>query len=108
MTVAPRQLTNHTPCMSFEVPYEELKVGHDWHDHYWRVQLPKPRHNEPFKMLDETEAFILFQHLSLIRGEVILGCATRVWKAWHEDEMELPVCKRTVCLSVPIPFAAVN
>ena len=82
--------------MSFDVPYEELQVGRDWHGHYWRLEMPKPRSDEPSKMSDETEAFILFQHLSLSRGEVILGRATRVWKAWREDEMNLSLSRRTV------------
>jgi len=97
LKVVPRQPNNMVSRMSFEVPYEELNVGHDWHCHYWGVEMPKPRVNEPSKMSNETEAFILFQHLSLIRGEVILGHATRVWKTWHEDEMKLPVSQRTVC-----------
>jgi Fungal protein kinase len=81
MMIVLRQLSNKVPCMSFEVPYNELKVGHDWNNHYWRVEMLKPRVDEPSNMSEEMEAFILFQHLRLIRGEVIMGRATRVWKA---------------------------
>lgn len=98
MTVVPRQSTNQAPRMSFEVPPTELEVGHDWHNHLWRVEMPKPLVNEPLKMSNDTEAFILFKHLSLSRGEVILGRATRVWKAWREGDMELPASERPVCL----------
>lgn len=98
MTVVPRQLTNQAPRMSFEVPPAELEVGQYWHNHLWRVEMPKPLANEPLKMSNDTEAFVFFKHLSLSRGEVILGRATRVWKAWREDEMELPASERTVCL----------
>jgi hypothetical protein len=83
--------------MSFDVPYGELAAGRDWHRHYWRLEMPKPRADEPSEMSDETEAFNLFQHLSLSRGEVILGRATRVWKAWRQDEMNLPPPRRAVC-----------
>jgi hypothetical protein len=96
--VIPRAPTDKAPLMSFEVPCEELEVGHDWHDHYWRLEMPKPRVDDPSKMSNEIEAFILFKHLSLIRGEVIMGRATRVWKAWREDEINLPISQRTVCL----------
>ena len=98
LAVVPRLPTcNNSSRMSFDVPYGELDVSHDWYGHYWRLEMPKPRSDEPSKMSDDTEAFILFQHLSLSRGEVILGRATRVWKAWREDEMNLPLSRRTVC-----------
>jgi hypothetical protein len=97
LAVVPRLPTcNNSSRMSFDVPYGELEVSHDWYGHYWRLEMPKPRSDEPSKMSDETEAFILFQHLSLSRGEVILGRATRVWKAWREDEMNLSLSRRTV------------
>lgn len=97
LTVVPRPLTDYPSRMSFEVPFGELEVGGDWHDHYWRLEMPKPRSDEPSKMSHETEAFILFQHLSLSRGEVIFGRATRVWKAWRQDAMNFPLSQRTVC-----------
>ena len=93
----PQVLTDQA-LMSFNVPYEELEAGHDWHDHYWRLEMPKPWANDPSQMSNQTEAFILLKHLSLIRSEVILGHATRVWKAWHEDQMNLPVSQCTVSL----------
>lgn len=63
--------------------------------------MPKPRVDEPSKISEEMEAFILFQHLILIRSEVIMGRATRIWKAWREDDMELPVYQRLMRLSIP-------
>jgi hypothetical protein len=78
LTVVPRPPTDYPSCMFFEVPYNELEVVGDWHDHYWRLEMPKPRSDETSKMSHETEAFVLFQHLSLSRGEVILGRATLV------------------------------
>jgi hypothetical protein len=77
----PRALTDKAPPMSFNVPYEELDVGHDWHYHYWWFEMSKPQVDDPSQRSNETESFILFKHLSLIRGEVILGRATRVLKA---------------------------
>ena len=98
--VVPRPPTNEAPRMSFKVPFEELNFGHDWQDHYWRIEVPKPRVDELFKlkMPNGTESFVHFRQLSLGRGEVILDRAMRIWKAWHEDEMELPAHKRKVCL----------
>ena len=91
LTVVPRLPIINPSRMSFEVPYGELEIGLDWHGHYWRLEMPKPRADEPSIMSHQTEAFILFQHLSLSRGEVILGRATRIWKAWLEDEMNIPL-----------------
>ena len=96
--VIPRALADKAPLMSFEVPYEELEVGHDWCDHYLPLEMPKPKVDDPLQMSNETEAFILFEHLSLIRGEVILGRATRVWKAGLKGEMNLPKSQRILCL----------
>jgi hypothetical protein len=60
LTVVPRPPTYNPSRMSFDVPYEELQVGRDWHGHYWRLEIPKPRSDNRSKMSDETEAFILF------------------------------------------------
>ena len=38
LMVIPQALTDKAPLMSFDVPYEELDVGHDWHNHYWRLK----------------------------------------------------------------------
>ncbi|KAI0046406.1 hypothetical protein FA95DRAFT_1494059, partial [Auriscalpium vulgare] len=44
----------------------------------------------------DQERFVLYQALSLARGEVIRGRATRVWRAWRWDEMKLPEKDRSV------------
>jgi hypothetical protein len=84
-----------TFSLSFDVPY---KCKPD--DHYWQLDMPKPREDDPFKMSDAVEKFILHEGLSLRRGEVILGRATRIWKAWAWDEMHLPQNSR----KVPLPL----
>jgi hypothetical protein len=60
--------------------------------------MPKPRDDDPFQMSDDVEKFVLYEGLSLRRGEVILGRATRIWKAWSLDEMDLPQKDRKVLL----------
>jgi hypothetical protein len=65
LTVVPRSPTDSLSCMSFDVPYGELEVRNVWYGHNWRLKMPKPRADEPSKMSYETEAFILFQLLSL-------------------------------------------
>lgn len=79
--------------LSFKVPYKS-KLD----DHYWQLDMPKPRDEDPFQMSDAVETFILYEGLSLRRGEVILGRATRIWKAWDLNEMGLPQKDRKVLL----------
>lgn len=90
------------PRLSYQIPF---KAASEWKDHYWRVEIESaPR------SLDMTDkegkgggdnkasdtggtkqprkfAFILFKFLSLCRSETITGRATRIWKAWNEDQM---------------------
>ena len=82
-----------TSSMSFEMPYKS-----EPDDHYWKLDMPKPLPDDPFKMSDAVETFVLYEGLSLRRGEVILGRATRIWKAWALNEMHLPQGHRKVPL----------
>jgi len=85
--------TNSDRTSSFEIPYKS-----ELDDHYWQLDMPKPREDDPFQMSDDVEKFVLYEGLSLRRGEVILGRATRIWKAWNLDEMDLPQKDRKVLL----------
>jgi hypothetical protein len=89
-----------TSLLSFKIPY---KIKPD--DYYWQLDMPKPREDDPFKMSDGVETFVLYEGLSLRRGEVILGRPTRIWKAWARNEMHLPQNLRKVplfLLSIPM------
>ena len=67
-------------------------------EHYWILEMPKPRHGAEYGVMDvmETEKFVLYKGISLNRGGVIRGRATRIWKAWLLDEMDKPPQERRV------------
>lgn len=43
-----------------------------------------------------SEKFVLFKALSLLRGHVVLGRATRVWQAWKWEDIVRKVDDREV------------
>ncbi|KAI0924873.1 hypothetical protein AcV7_010460 [Taiwanofungus camphoratus] len=64
---------------------------------YWTIKMPKPQTDDPCKMHSNmSETFVLWKSISLVRGEIIRGRATRIWKAWHEKDMHLPEEDREV------------
>lgn len=85
------------------IPFGDIS---QWTDHYWRVEVEsaprsfdtKDKEGEnggDNKASDTSEtkqpsnfAFIVFEFVSLRRGEAITGRATRIWKAWNEDQMD--------------------
>lgn len=81
------------PCLSYNIPLQGN--GHlQWYSqYYWHMVVDAIQPDKSTKK----EVFILFHHLSLSRGEVILGRATRIWKAWREEDMKLPPDQRQVC-----------
>lgn len=79
------------PSLSFQLSYEVNPPSH-----YWQIDMPKPQDDDPYKMSEACETFILWGTLSLSRGEVILGRATRIWKAWSQNDMKLPQERRKV------------
>lgn len=104
MRAMPRDpIPNQEPLLSYQIPFKDMSK---WKDHYWRVELESaPRPFDPAdkegenggdNMTSDTAgtkqprefAFVLFEFLSLRRGESITGRATRIWKAWDEDQME--------------------
>ncbi|KAI0038747.1 hypothetical protein FA95DRAFT_1528972 [Auriscalpium vulgare] len=68
----------------------------------WVVTLQKPTTAAQSDSQDQGgvkegyERFVLFKALSLSRGEVIRGRATRVWRAWKWDDMGLRRADRKV------------
>ena len=91
MTVVHKSMKGN-PLLSYEIQFQD--DGHlQWYSEYfWRMVVHGIQPDGNVK----EEAFILFHHLSLSRGEVILGRATRVWKAWREEDMNLPPQQRQV------------
>ena len=81
------------PKFSYQVPFNTKRE-----DHYWVVNMPKPRSEAGYGVMEEdaTERFVLFKALNLQRGQVIRGRATRIWKAWRFDDLSLPPDKRQV------------
>ena len=67
-------------------------------EHYWLLEMPKPKQGAEYGVMDdtETEKFVLYKGVSLSRGGVIRGRATRIWKAWLLDEMDKPPQERRV------------
>ncbi|KAI0069675.1 hypothetical protein K474DRAFT_1610121, partial [Panus rudis PR-1116 ss-1] len=64
--------------------------------HYLVMQIPKPDATKYASYIEgaQMETFILHEAISLTRGRVIVGRATRIWRAWRADEMCLPEKKR--------------
>ncbi|KAF7978565.1 hypothetical protein HWV62_45492 [Athelia sp. TMB] len=62
----------------------------------WRIELSKHTSVGPPERTYEAKKFIIWKKIRIRRSEVIKGRATRVWKAWAEDEMHLPASERTV------------
>lgn len=80
---------------SFDVPWDRK-------NYFWliKVPLPIPEKDDLYKMsTTETEWFVLWKPLSLDRGEVIKGRATRVWRAWKYSDADLPETDRKVSQS---------
>lgn len=86
-------------CLSYMT---DLPTTEEWEDvYYWQVVMPKPKgsantNDELSASNADTEVFILFKHISLLRGEVIVGRATRIWKAWRRSQMHLNAEDREV------------
>lgn len=87
--------------LSYQVPVNTTKE-----DHYWVVDMPKPKDDADYGVMDEnaTESFVLFKALNLQRGQVIRGRATRVWKAWRLDDLSLPPEERKARLFSRLPY----
>lgn len=80
------------PKLSYEISLNTEE------EDYWVVDMPKPKEGAEYGVMDEnaTERFVLFKGLTLERGRVICGRATRIWKAWRFDELVLPPDQRQV------------
>ena len=65
--------------------------------------MPKPKGETEYGIMEEeaTEKFVLLDAMNLQRGQVVRGCATRIWDAWQFDDFLHPPEKRQVrlCLS---------
>ena len=91
MTVVHKSMTGN-PLLSHQIQIQDDVHLQLYDKYFWRMVV----HGiQPDKTVKE-DVFILFHHLSLSRGEVILGRATRVWKAWREEDMKLPQQQRQV------------
>ncbi|KAI0073065.1 hypothetical protein K474DRAFT_1775008 [Panus rudis PR-1116 ss-1] len=77
---------------TYEVDPEPLVDG----NHYPVVQMPKPDSNKLALYNDDMkmDSFVLHEPISLNRGRVIVGRATRIWRAWKMDDMHLPQDER--------------
>ncbi|KAF7978562.1 hypothetical protein HWV62_45486 [Athelia sp. TMB] len=62
----------------------------------WRVEFSEHLSVGPPERTCEARKFIIWKKVDVGRSEVIKGRATRVWKAWAEEEMHLPPGERTV------------
>lgn len=85
MTVIRKDMRG-SPLLSYKIPIQ------DYSQYYLRMVVHGLQPDATIK----EEAFILFDNLSLHRGDVILGRATRVWKAWREEDMKLSPDQRQV------------
>ena len=87
------------PRPSYAVQWNEVQD-----EHYWYLEMPKPKAGARYGVMDEseTEVFVLYKAISIRRGGVIRGRATRVWKAWLLDEMTLEPAERRVRSSVHV------
>lgn len=86
MTMVPASNPKEKLVLSYEILFDDVA------EYYWRMVVHGIQSDGSVK----EEAFILFHHLSLSRGEVILGRATRIWKAWREEDMKYPPKQRQV------------
>ncbi|KAH9836683.1 uncharacterized protein C8Q71DRAFT_867554 [Rhodofomes roseus] len=80
--------------LSHAIPYQGAAM-----DHYFVIGMPpaKSKTDAPVPTGDpQPEFFVLYESLSLFRGEFIVGRATRVWKAWSWSDMHLPKEKRAL------------
>lgn len=86
-------LTEVDPRPSYVVEWNK-----ESNEHYWLVEMPKPKLGAPYGVMDEneTEMFVLYKAVSSHRGGVIRGRATRIWKAWLLDEMTKEPAERRV------------
>ncbi|KAI0072498.1 hypothetical protein K474DRAFT_1711527 [Panus rudis PR-1116 ss-1] len=66
--------------------------------HHLVIQMPKPdaKKHASYDKNSEMESFVIDKPISLNRGRVIIGRATRIWSAWKVDDMHLPEGKREV------------
>ncbi|KAF7975929.1 hypothetical protein HWV62_8203 [Athelia sp. TMB] len=62
----------------------------------WRVEIFEHASVGPPEYTYKAKKFVLWKKVHFGRSEVIKGRATRVWKAWAEDDMHLPASERTV------------
>ncbi|KAH9835348.1 uncharacterized protein C8Q71DRAFT_765355 [Rhodofomes roseus] len=86
-------LSSLTPKYSYQESWKQQQETT-----YWVITMPKPKPNGGYGVMDETatETFVLYKGVSMSRGGVIRGRATRVWKAWLWDELHLPQERRRV------------
>ncbi|KAF7975932.1 hypothetical protein HWV62_8209 [Athelia sp. TMB] len=62
----------------------------------WCIEFSEHLSVGPPERTYEARKFIIWKKVDVGRSEVIKGRATRVWKAWAEEEMHLPPGERTV------------
>ncbi|KAI0924832.1 hypothetical protein AcV7_010427 [Taiwanofungus camphoratus] len=99
----PRPPWNRIHFSSPELLRSEAKLSYEFMytdspaPRYWTIKMPKPRIDDPCKMNSNIfETFVVWKSISLVRGEVIRGRSTRIWRAWHEKDMHLPEEDREV------------
>ena len=87
------------PRPSYTVVWNETK-----NEHYWLLDMPKPKQGSSYGVMDnrETETFVLYKAISVHRGGIIRGRATRIWKAWLLDELTKEPAERRVRIEAPM------
>ncbi|KAI0051942.1 hypothetical protein FA95DRAFT_107438 [Auriscalpium vulgare] len=70
----------------------------DAYETRWVISMDKPptKGGGAWPAGQDQDVFVLYQALSLARGEVIRGRATRVWRAWHWDDLTSPEEERRI------------
>ncbi|EIM86708.1 uncharacterized protein STEHIDRAFT_121579, partial [Stereum hirsutum FP-91666 SS1] len=69
-----------------------LNPDNPYDQHWWVLSVLKPNAESN----GERENFVLWGAISVARGEVICGRATRVWQAWKQADLELEEAKRKI------------
>lgn len=92
VTSEPNQPLESSP--SWEVSGGNCLDPDNFYDQPWWVLSVLKPNAEPN---GERENFVIWGTISVARGEVICGRATRVWQAWKEADLELEEATRKVC-----------
>ena len=98
MSLIPRKRVYSTLDDAQPQPSYRLEWVEQHDDYYWHLQMPKPKRDAAYGVMDETEmeTFVLYKAISICKGGVIRGRATRVWKAWLLDDMTKEPVERRV------------